>query len=475
METVSRIRPRLRVLSDEQVERIHRATLEVLERTGLRISHPRALVLLADAGARIVGKRVHIPARVAEEVIGRPRSPLVFGDRRGEPAVFLGEDRAWFGAGLDCLDYLDPVTDARRPFTLADLRVTATIANALPNYSWAMTLGLAADAEPAVMDRVVVSHAMTFCEKPLVFCCNDIRGLIDIYKMARLVVGNGDRFSKAPNIIHVSSPVSPLAYHEDTVERIIFCAEHGIPQIFYPGIQAGATSPATFAGVIVQGSAESLAGLILAQLVREDAPVVYGAFTTIMDMRTTIFSYGAAEMNLMNAALAQMSKYYNVPYFGTGGCSDAKFDDDPQAVVEATFSCLNSALSGADLVHDIGLLDHSTLVSPNYLVLINEAISMINQYMNGVSVSDETLALDVIHRVGPGGHFLTEDHTAMHCREVWYSELFDRSLYDDWIKQGGKRFKERLGEMTRGVMRAEGAPLSPEITEEMERMAKKWR
>jgi trimethylamine--corrinoid protein Co-methyltransferase len=243
--------------------------------------------------------------------------------------------------------------------------------------------------------------------------------------------------------------------------------------INYPAPQGGSTAPATFAGEVVQGSAESLSGLVLAQLVRPGAPFIYGAFATVMDMRTTIFSYGAAEMSLMVAAMAQMAQHYRLPFFGTAGCSDAKFPD-PQAAAEAAFSCLSSALSGANLVHDSGWLDHGSVASPAYMVLVNEVLHMVNQYMRGMPVNDETLALDLIDRVGPGGHYLQEAHTLQHFRDVWYSKLFDRSIHAQWVDQGAKRFEERLREQTQKVMEHEPAPLAPEIQQELERMAQHW-
>ena len=468
-------RPSLNVLSEDQIEQIHLATLKVLERTGVQITHLKALELLDGAGVSVNGNRVRVPAQMVEEAIHASPTRFALGGRNGEPSFLLEDNRSWYGAGLDCMEYLDPFTDVRRPFTSEDCRVTATISNALSNYSWSMTLGLATDVPADIADRVIARQAMTYCEKPLVFCCNDINSLQSIYDMAVLIVGNEARFRQAPTIAHLSSPVSPLVYYDDMIEKIIFCAEKGIPQVFYSGLQAGATSPATFAGTIVQGSAESLGGIVLAQLVRSGAPVIFGALTTIMDMTTAIFSYGAPEMNLMTAAMAQMAQRHQLPFFGTAGCTDAKFSDDPQAAIEATFSCLSSALSGANLVHDIGLLDHSTLISPNYLVLNNEVLHMVKQYMHGILVNDETLALDLIDRVGPGGHYLEKDHTMRHFRDVWYSKLFDRTNYDTWLKQGAMHFTERLREKTRKIMDRNTEPLPTETIKEMDQMAKHWR
>jgi trimethylamine--corrinoid protein Co-methyltransferase len=468
-----RFKPRLSVLSQEQIGQIHSATLELLERTGVLITHPRALELLHGAGARIEADRAHLPAWLVEDAIRTAPSRVVLGRRDGTRSVFLEEDKVWFGPSLDCVDYLDPLTGERRRFSSRDCRVTSTVADALPNFSWVMTIGMADDVPPDIADRVIARQVLTYCEKPLVFCCKDVNSTRDIYEMYLLVAGSEAQFQQAPTCVHYSEPISPLLYYDPAVEKILFCAEKGIPLINYPAPQGGSTAPATFAGEIVQGSAESLSGLVLAQLVRPGAPFIYGAFATIMDMKTTVFSYGAPEMSLMVAALAQMAQHYRLPFFGTAGCSDAKFPDE-QAAAEAAFSCLSSALSGANLVHDSGWLDHGSVASPAYMVLVNEVLHMVNQYTGGVPVNDDALALDLIDKIGPGGHYLLEDHTLKHFRNVWYSNLFDRSIYDQWLAQGGKQFGERLLAQTRLAMDHQPASLPEDVVQELARMEKHW-
>jgi trimethylamine--corrinoid protein Co-methyltransferase len=468
-----RFKPRLSVLSADQIEQIHLATLELLERTGIQTAHPRALEILDGAGARVDGKRVRIPAWMVEDAIRQAPRRLVLGRRNGERSVFLEGDKVWFGPSVDCIDYLDPITDERSRFTSDHCRITSTVADGLPNYSWVMTIGMADDVPADVADRVIAKQVFTYTEKPLVFCCKDTNSVRDIYQMALLIAGSEERFRQAPTIVHYSEPISPLLYYDPAVDKILFCAQKGIPLINFPAPQGGSTAPATFAGEIVQGSAESLSGLVLAQLVRPGAPFIYGAFTTIMDMRTTIFSYGAPEMSLMVAAMAQMAQHYRLPFFGTAGCSDAKFPD-AQAAAEAAFSCLSSALSGANLVHDSGWLDHGSVASPAHMVLVHEVLHMVNQYMRGIPVGDETLALELIDSVGPGSHYLHQDHTLRHFRDVWYSNLFDRTIYAQWLDAGAKHFQERLREQTQKAMEHQPAPLPPEVLREMERMAQTW-
>jgi trimethylamine--corrinoid protein Co-methyltransferase len=469
-----RFKPKLNVLNEGQIGRIHRATLDLLDRTGVKMSHPKAQEILAGAGAQVDKDRVRIPGWMAEEALRKASSCVALGRRNGECCVFLEGDRSWFGPNIDCMDYLVPFTGERRRFTLEDCRTTATILDALPNYDWGMTFGLAEDVPPELADRLVLREALAHSEKPLVFCCHDIQSLKDIYEMVLVIAGGESRFLEAPTVVLLIDPISPLVHPDDSVEKMIFCAEKGIPQICFGAPQAGSTGPATFAGNIVQGSAESLSGLVLVQLIREGAPFIYGAFTTVMDMRTTIFSYGAPEMTLMTTAMAQMAHSYKVPFFGTAGCSDAKLPDS-QAAAEATYSCYASALSGANLIHDCGLLDHGSLVSPSFMILVNEVIDMVRQFMPGVHVDEDAMALEVIDRVGPGGHFIEEDHTLAHFRDVWYSDLFDRTVYDVWLEQGGRRFEERLRERTLKVMEHEPLGLPAEVAKELDRMRRHWK
>ena len=466
-------RPRLQVASEDQIDQLHQATVEVLERTGVQITHPRALELFDGAGAQVDGDRVRIPAWLVEKAIQTAPSRVVLGDRSGRRTVFLEGSKVWFGPSVDCIDFLDPLTGQRRRFVSDDCAITSTVADALPNYTWVMTIGMADDVPPDVADRVIAKQVFTHTQKPLVFCCKDVNSVRDIHEMAVLIAGGEEQFHRAPTCVHYSEPISPLLYYDPAVEKIIYCAEKGIPLINFPAPQAGSTAPATFAGEVVQGSAESLSGLVLAQLVRPGAPFIYGSFTTVMDMRTTIFSYGAPEMSLMVAVMAQLAQRYRLPFFGTAGCSDAKFPD-AQAAAEAAFSCLSSALSGANLVHDSGWLDHGSLASPAYMVLVNEVLHMVKGFTGGMSVSEETLALDVIDRAGPGGHYLEDEHTYNHFKDVWYSDLFDRTILDEWRAQGHRQFTERLRDKTEQFMAHESESLPEAVIDELDQMETHW-
>ena len=470
-----RFTPRMQVLSEEQMKRFHYAALEILERLGVRITHPKGLELLAAAGCQVVGEQVYFPAHVVEKALATAPHRLVLGNRNGARSVQLEDRRTWFGPTLDCINYLDPGTGERSPCVSDHIKVMARLCDKLDNYNWNMTLGLSDDYPATMADKVASRIAMEYCRKPTVCCCADKASLNEIYEMAVLCQGGKEEFERNPLLLHLADPVSPLLYYDPVVEKIIFCAEKKIPLINFPGIQAAGTSPATLAGTIVQASAECLSGLVLHQMANPGAPFIYGSFATIMDMRTTVFSYGAIEMALMVGSLAQMAQYYKLPFYGTAGCTDSQ-TVDIQAGVEGALQDLVSASIGEGLVHDTHCwLDHGSTVSPAYFVLGQEILGMVKQFMNGVTITDDNLALEVIKKVGVGGNFLREKHTIQNFKSMFYSDLFERLQYESWVNKGALTIEQRLKEKTLKLIASpDEAALSPEIVKELDSRQKSW-
>lgn len=468
-------RPKLTVLSNDQKKEIHFAALEVLERTGVKMTHKKGREILAGAGAKVVGDRVRIPGWLVEDAIKKAPSRLVLGKRNGERSVFLEGDRSFYGPSLDCMEYLDPATNIRCDFTTDHCRVTASLTDHLSNFDWSMVIGMASDVPPEISDRVIVRQALTHSTKPLVFCTHSVENEKDVFEMALAVCGSRENFERAPTIVHYSEPISPLTYYDPAVDKILFSVENGIPLINFSAPQLGGSAPATFAGTIVQGCAESLSGLVLGQQVKPGASMIFGSQTTIMDMRTTIFSYGAPEMALMISAMAEMAQFYQLPFYGTSGATDAKFND-PQAGIEATFQTLTAGLVGSSLVHDCSSwMDHGSMVSPAYMVMVNEILHMVNKYMEGIEISDDTVAVDLIDKVGPGGNYLREKHTMDNFKNVWYSDLFDRSILKTWEAKGSKTFEDRLREKTLKAMKHQTEPLPSEVVKAFDQMQKHWK
>jgi trimethylamine--corrinoid protein Co-methyltransferase len=207
----------------------------------------------------------------------------------------------------------------------------------------------------------------------------------------------------------------------------------------------------TLAGGLALGNAEVLSSLVMHQLKRAGAPFVYGSGLHHMDMKTTISVYGAPEFQLARVAVAEMGQFYGLPTWGYAGHSDSCVMDE-QAAADAAFSVLVALMSGHNLVHDVGYLEAGLTTSPEMIVFTAEMIAMMGRFMDGFSLDAETLALEVIDGVGPGGDFLTAGHTLDHFRELWQPDLFDRRRADGWVAAGSQRLGDRLREKTVAII-----------------------
>jgi trimethylamine--corrinoid protein Co-methyltransferase len=280
-----------------------------------------------------------------------------------------------------------------------------------------------------------------------------------------------DEWRKLPMFAVYIEPSSPLNNSREAVEKLLYAAENDIPAIYTPCPISGATAPATMAGVLVQAVAECLTGVVIAQLKRKGAAIIVGGVTSILDMSTTILSYGAPELSLLSAAHTEIAQYLHLPMFSTAGCSDAKTLDQ-QAAIEAAISIAFAALSGANLIHDVGYLESGLSGSYDMLVMSNEIISLVKRILRGVVVDAEHLALDVIDRVGPGGHYLMDDHTLKYFRtEFWMPEPLDRTNWDVWQTNGAKPLNARVHEKVLDLIEHyQPAPIPDKIEHMLERI-----
>ena len=445
--------PVFRVLSEDQIEDIYLGALEVLERTGTRVFHEGALSLLRESGCQISDDNlVRIPSWLLKASLGSAPERVTIAGRDRAKRLSLEYNKVYFGTGSDCPFVIDPHTDERRRYTFRDVYDAARIAEALPNIDFHMSMGLTSDVPMKSYDRHQFLAMVSGTTKPMVITAADGRGLADQYEMACEVVGGPDEFARGPLFAVYVEPSSPLGNTNEAVEKILYAAETGIPAIYTPCPMCGATAPATLAGLMVQCLAECFAGLVLAQLKKKGASVIIGGVVSIMDMSTTIMSYGAPEMTLLSAAMTDVVKWLRLPMFSTAGCSDAKILDQ-QAAIEASISIAVAALSGANLVHDAGYLESGLVGSYDMLVMSDEIISMVKRIMRGIPTDDEHLATSVIDRVGPGGHFLDDDHTLRHFRtEFWQPRLIDRSRRESWEGSGAKTLGLRVREKVLDIL-----------------------
>lgn len=465
--------PSFSVLSQDQVYEIHRASLEVLEKVGYKIHCGEALRLLKKAGARVDGEMVKTPQHIVEECIRQAPKGFVLYDRDGNRAFELEGRKSYFGTSTASPNTRDALTSEVHPTRVEDIARGALIADALPNIDWVMPMGSSQDVPSRAADLYEFEAVVTHTRKPIVFIAYSIRGHQIVYEMAAQVAGGMDRLAERPFLVAYPEPITPLVYPEEVGEKLLYTAGLGMPVIAGPSDQAGATSPVTAAGTLVLMNAETLMGLVLTELKKPGTPYVLGGVPSVMDMRTGNLSVGSPELSLMTAAYGDVARLYGLPTWGTAGCSDAK-TLDPEAGIESAFSCLAQALGGVNLIHDVGYLDMGMICSAEMLVLGDEVIGMVKRFIQGIEVNPDTLAREIIEKVGPGGNFLQEEHTLHHFRnEHWIPSLMARQKYETWKQEGQKTMGKRVQEKIRKILETHKvSPLTDSLLGELDRLKK---
>jgi len=347
----------------------------------------------------------------------------------------------------------------------------ARLIDALPNIEWSYTSTAHPTVPAAIADKVTLLQVILNSSKP-VFCeINDASSLGEMIDLCSMVAGGEEQLRKKPFFGGSCEPVTPLVQGKDPMEKSLLCAEKGIPHVVYGMPMAGATTPATFAACLAIAIAEVLSQLVVMQIKNPGAPVIIGSIPSILDMKTTIYSYGAPEMSLMVGAFTEMCHYYKLPMFGTAGSTEAGVID-AQAGVEVTNQILTSVLTGADFVHNAGMMYHATMISPELIVLADEIIDMVKVLMGGIEINDETLPLGLIERLGPKSNYLTESHTMKHFRKFWVPRVFDRSFTK---KEGVKNSEQLLQERTIKILEThQPKPLPEDLVKELKKVEKTW-
>jgi len=459
-------------LNPEQIDQLHLATLDVLENVGVKICEPEALDLLGSAGARVTGELARIPTWLVQQALSTAPCKLVIYDRSGRRALTLEKGNIYYGTGSDTPYIIDIESGQRRRAVKQDTVNATRIANALENIDFIMSMAKASDVPEIRTDRHHFEAMTLNSTKPIIFDAHNREGLSDIIRMASLVCGSKEILVQRPYIMHYAEPNSPLTHSKTALEKLLRAAEERIPLIYAPAVMCGATGPVTTAGALVVANAEILSGLVIHQLKAKGAPFIYGGGTPPLNMITTVCSYGDPQGIVGAVSLVQLAQFYNLPSFSIAGCTDAQLFDQ-QAAMEAGFNLLMSALAGGNLVHDLGYIGVGLTFSLEYLVLCNEGVGAAKFITQGVEVNPRTLALDVIEKVGPGGHFLTEQHTLDHFKsEMHFTRLFNRSAYDNWQATGSKTFGEHANNLLKEILQWHEVPgLDPQLEEEIKAIA----
>ena len=465
--------PFYRLFTPEDIEQIDRTGRRILEQVGIRIHDGRFLDKLKKAGARVDSDSeiVHFEGDLLDEIIGRAPSDFVLYSRDGKNDLYLGNGNVYFGNGGRVFRILDLGTGGYRLTKLMDVARTATLADHLDNLRFYIIACQAHDIKPINYHLLDFFYALNHTTKHVMGGCTDLHGAEQMWKLVNIIAGSEDNFREKPFVSVITNTVSPLTTEANTLEVIEFCASRGIPLTCAPAPIAGATAPASLAGTLSQMHAEALAGVVLTQVLAPGAKVLYGAVPTIMDLRRMDFTMGSVEMAMMNATAVQLAKLYNLPIYASAGVTEAK-RPDIQAGFEKTVSTLMVAMTGADYIHlAAGMLDSASSISYEQYVIDNEIIGMICRILSGITVNPDTMAFDVIRQVGPGGNFVTEEHTIAHMMdEFYYPDLSVRCNFDIWEERGRPDMLTRAKAMVQQILgdRTEGL-LDHQVISEIKR------
>ena len=462
------------VFSDEELDDIHLASLEVLERTGAFFDDPQALEILHGGGATVdrKDKIVKIPPHLVEDAVRSCPPKLILCGRHPNHDVVLENNRIAFSNFGGAINLVDPYTGEVRRATKADLAASALLVDHLGDIVLYKGTLNPSDV-PQEVSRFHHAEAMlSNTTKPIYVGSGNVAQIRKIIDMAAAVVGGKDRLKERPILIFSACPVSPLRLIETACETIMECARSRIPLCITSMAMAGATAPVTLAGALVIHNAQVLAAVVLHQLTSKGSPIMYGSVTTSMDLRFSIAPIGGPEISMISAAVAQLARYYRLPSNVAGG-SDSKVSDG-QAAHEITLTALLPALAGANIITGAGILEMGITYSFAQLVMDCEFVRMVRSVVEGIPVNDETLAVDVIHEVGAFNDFLSHDHTLRHMRRSQvHSELIDRTMREDWKKAGGKDIYQRAEEKARHILEThKPEPLPAGVRETLRSMVK---
>ena len=456
---------RLELLPPEDLERLHEAALAVLADPGVRITTEAARELLLSHGASLEGEDVvRIPPELVERALEQAPKRFWIYDRAGEPAMELGAGNVYVGAGVTNLNYLDPRTGEVVPYTIEATAESTRLADALPEIDFVATPGVTRPSDELplhVVNQAEFLAMVTSTTKPLMPLIAGGPELEDLYAMAELVSGGPEALRERPFLVPYLNSVSPLLFNPETLDKLFVAADRGLPVCCQAAPQVGATGPVTIAGTLVVAAAETLAGLVLAELRRPGTPFVSGTVPFIMDMRFGTVTAGGPDGLRFMIAMAQLCRRWGLPSVGMSFGGDSK-EADEQAALEVAFYGFGTVLGGVDLVFDAGCVEGGLLFSPELLVIADELAGMTRRAVEPFEVSDETIALDVIRSVGPGNVFLGEGHTLKHFRELWSPRVLSWEGRQPWEEAGAKTLRQRARERVFHIWETHEVPPLPD-------------
>lgn len=440
------LHPKLEILDNDLVNQIISEGIKLLENPGIWVQNQEALELLANANAKVdfQTRIACIPEAITRQALKTAPREFTLFDLNGNPAVHYSGDKIHFDPGSGGLTIIDSQTERPRAPLTNDLINFVKLVETLPQIDAQSTAFICSDVVPEIGDLYRLYLALNYMNKPIITGAFRKDTWWTMKEMLSAVAGGDQALALKPTAVFDVCPSPPLLWSDTTCQNLIDCARFSIPAQLISMPLAGATAPVTLAGAVVQHTAESLSGVVIHQLVKEGAPIVWGGSPAIFDMREGTTPMGAVETWMISSANVQIGKALELPTHAYMGMSDAKIID-AQCGLESMGSNFIAALSGANVISGCGMLDHESCLSFEKLVIDAEMIGMVKRFVRGIEVRDDPIAQSLIQESGHKGNFLSSPHTRKWYREEQYlpSEVIDRASFDGWKGRGEKSTFER--------------------------------
>ncbi len=444
-----------KVLTEEQILKIHEASLSILERVGVSVPHKEVLKMFADSGAKVDMDTQRV--RIGSDLV---KSSL---EKAGKQFTVYGRDiskKARFGCGernynstAGQASWVESPGAKRRYTTLQDVKTACKMADALDSITIAGAMSDPHELPVEYRCVEVMAEMLRNTTKPVAFWFHDRASAKYIVEMMIALRGDLDSAARYPLSYPLLEPISPLRFPFNGIDLLFATASLNLPVHIGPMAQLGLSAPGTLAATMALENAEILAGICITQLIRPGMGVCYGGICHAFDMATTQLIFSGPEQAIFGVAMTQMGKHYGLPVYINSGLTDAKIPD-AQAGLEAGVTLMLAAAAGADIFGHMGISGVDQASSLDILVMQNEIISYIESVMRQIDFDDDMFGLDIIEQVGPGGTFIDRIHTAEHFRkELWFPRLLDRNYYQAWLDSGAESMEDRCRAMKDQILK----------------------
>ncbi|MFH2055430.1 MAG: trimethylamine methyltransferase family protein [bacterium] len=470
-EELDRMRPKVRFLEPELLEKIISEARHLLATLGMEIHNEKVLRLLADHGAEVdsTSKRARFSAALIDRALASAPAEFKLYDTLGRETNDFSSDKVHFTPGSAAITVLDSETQQLRKPTSADYVDYAKLMTKLPHLASQATAFIPQDVPERISDSYRLFLSLMFCDKPVVTGAFTIEAFEIMKELQLAVRGSAESLAAKPLTVFSVCPTAPLKWSEVTSQNLLDCAEYSIPVEYISMPLAGFMAPVTLVGSLVQHTAETLSGVVISQLAKPGTPVLYGGSPAIFDIRYETTPMGAIETMMIDCAYAEIGKHLGLPTQAYIGLSDAK-QLDAQAGIETSIGATLAALAGINNISGPGMLDFESCISLEKLVVDNEICGMALRMIEGIEPKEDFPALPHFEELLKEKHLLIADHTRRYLREEHYfpGPTINRANRARWEEEGKSTLFERAqGEVKRLLSEYEPSAMADDKKSEM--------